>query len=240
MWPPIGPPECRPTPRAMLRTSPRGRVRLDRGILEEPSRNRTPHARRDLRPQYSCHFEDSQTAPSRLSDARGKPRKPCSTARPIDGPPMSLLSPWRLHRHPGREASASCSVTFSWKTGELSRWARWIAPRTRYRLLRVRRPSRFHQPHHHVANTLLRGLRTNAARRDASESLAIDEKLTRCDVQIGALLGCVEMIRSGTTSFHDLFYWEDEMARPCAQSGMRGFLSWSPSMRLSPRSTEAR
>src|SRR2546425_10311155 len=46
MWPPIGPPECRPTPARWLRTSPRGRVRLDRGILEEPSRNRRPRAHR--------------------------------------------------------------------------------------------------------------------------------------------------------------------------------------------------
>src|SRR2546426_12360771 len=55
---------------------------------------------------------------------------------------------------------------------------------------------------------------------------AIDAKLTRRDVQIGAVLGCVEMIRSGTTSFHDLFYWEDEVARAVRESGMRGFLSW--------------
>jgi len=40
------------------------------------------------------------------------------------------------------------------------------------------------------------------------------------------LLGCVEMIRSGTTSFHDLFYWEDEVARAVRESGIRGFLSW--------------
>src|SRR5436309_14821840 len=55
---------------------------------------------------------------------------------------------------------------------------------------------------------------------------AIDAKLTRRDVQIGALLACVEMIRSGTTSFHDLFYWEDEVARAVRESGIRGFLSW--------------
>ena len=81
--------------------------------------------------------------------------------------------------------------------------------------------------HHHVANTLLRGV---ADDRPLEEMLpkasAIDAKLTRRDVQIGALLGCVEMVRSGTTSFHDLFYWEDEVARAVRESGMRGFLSW--------------
>jgi 5-methylthioadenosine/S-adenosylhomocysteine deaminase len=59
-----------------------------------------------------------------------------------------------------------------------------------------------------------------------ARSFPLDAKFTRRDVQLGALLGCVEMIRSGTTSFQDLFYWEDEVARAVRESGMRGFLSW--------------
>lgn len=81
--------------------------------------------------------------------------------------------------------------------------------------------------HQHVANTLLRGLSDDVPLEGLLEkSFAIDAKLTRRDVQIGALLGCVEMIRSGTTSFHDLFYWEDEVARAVREAGVRGFLSW--------------
>ncbi len=81
--------------------------------------------------------------------------------------------------------------------------------------------------HQHAANTLLRGLADDVALEDMlQKSFAIDAKLTRRDVQIGALLGCLEMIRSGTTSFQDLFYWEDEVARAVRESGMRGFLSW--------------
>ncbi len=81
--------------------------------------------------------------------------------------------------------------------------------------------------HQHAANTLLRGLADDVALEEMLEkSFAIDAKLTRRDVQIGALLGCVEMIRSGTTSFQDLFYWEDEVARAVRESGIRGFLSW--------------
>ncbi len=81
--------------------------------------------------------------------------------------------------------------------------------------------------HHHVANTLLRGIADDVPLEEMlPKATAIDAKLTRRDVQIGALLGCVEMIRSGTTSFHDLFYWEDEVARAVRESGMRGFLSW--------------
>lgn len=81
--------------------------------------------------------------------------------------------------------------------------------------------------HHHVPNTLLRGIADDVRLEDMlPRAYAVDAKLTRRDVQVGALLGCVEMIRSGTTSFHDLFYWEDEVARAVRESGMRGFLSW--------------
>lgn len=81
--------------------------------------------------------------------------------------------------------------------------------------------------HHHVANTLLRGIADDVPLEQMLEkSFEIDAKLTRRDVQIGALLACVEMIRSGTTTVHDLFYWEDEVARAVRESGMRGFLSW--------------
>ena len=95
--------------------------------------------------------------------------------------------------------------------------------------------------HHHVANTLLRGVADDVPLEEMlPKASAMDAKLTRRDVQIGALLGCVEMIRSGTTSFHDLFYWEDEVARAVRESGMRGFLSWVTSTRPSRRSTGAR
>jgi len=81
--------------------------------------------------------------------------------------------------------------------------------------------------HHHVANTLLRGVADDVPLQEMlDKTFAFDAKFTRRDVQLGALLACVEMIRSGTTSFHDLFYWEDEVARAVRESGIRGFLSW--------------
>lgn len=81
--------------------------------------------------------------------------------------------------------------------------------------------------HTHVANSLLRGVADDVALEEMLPiAYAVDAKLTRRDVQSGALLGCLEMIRSGTTSFHDLFFWEDEVARAVRESGMRGFLSW--------------
>ncbi|TLZ44477.1 MAG: metal-dependent hydrolase [Methanobacteriota archaeon] len=81
--------------------------------------------------------------------------------------------------------------------------------------------------HNHVPNTLLRGFADDVPLEAMlPKAAAMDTKFTRRDVQVGALLGCVEMIRSGTTSFHDLFYWEDEVSRAVRESGIRGFLSW--------------
>ena len=81
--------------------------------------------------------------------------------------------------------------------------------------------------HHHVANTLLRGVADDVPLEAMLEkAFTVDAQLTRRDVQMGALLGCVEMLKSGTTSFHDLFYWEDEVARGVREAGIRGFLSW--------------
>jgi len=82
--------------------------------------------------------------------------------------------------------------------------------------------------HTHVANTLLRGLADDVPLEAMLEkAFAADAKFTRRDVQVGALLGCLEMLRGGTTSFVDLFYWEDEVARAVREAGMRGFLAWT-------------
>ena len=81
--------------------------------------------------------------------------------------------------------------------------------------------------HNHVANTLLRGLADDVPLEAMlGKAFAADAKFTRRDVQVGALLGCLEMLRGGTTSFVDLFYWEDEVARAVRESGIRGFLAW--------------
>jgi 5-methylthioadenosine/S-adenosylhomocysteine deaminase len=40
----------------------------------------------------------------------------------------------------------------------------------------------------------------------------------------GTLLSCVEMIRSGTTCFCDMYYFEDEVAQATAEAGLRAIL----------------
>ena len=81
--------------------------------------------------------------------------------------------------------------------------------------------------HNHVANTLMRGIADDVPlERMLEKTFAMDAQMTRRDVQSGALLGCVEMLKNGITSFVDLFYWEDEVARAARESGIRAFLAW--------------
>src|SRR2546422_2587084 len=227
MSPPIGPPERRPTPSRWLRTSRRGRVRLDRGLPEEPSRNRRPRAHRDLLPEYACRFEDSRRPVFSSLRFGSEGAKTLSTARSIDGRPMSLLLRGGLiitQDDKRRLVSGDILVEDGRivAVGEADRAADEVIDCSGGAVL----PG-FINLHHHVANTLLRGVADDVPLEELlPRASAIDAKLTRRDVQIGALLGCVEMIRSGTTSFHDLFYWEDEVARAARESGMRGFLSW--------------
>jgi 5-methylthioadenosine/S-adenosylhomocysteine deaminase len=81
--------------------------------------------------------------------------------------------------------------------------------------------------HNHVANTIMRGYADDVHLEQMLEkAFAVDDKLTTRDVQVASLAGCVEMIRTGTTSFVDMFYWENEVARAVRQTGIRGFLGW--------------
>ncbi|HYA54001.1 MAG TPA: amidohydrolase, partial [Thermoplasmata archaeon] len=47
------------------------------------------------------------------------------------------------------------------------------------------------------------------------------------DVEAGARAGIAEMLLSGTTSFLDLYYFEDAVARAVESLGIRGFLGWA-------------
>lgn len=58
-------------------------------------------------------------------------------------------------------------------------------------------------------------------------TFAIDAKRTPEDIAVGATLGCLEMARSGTTTFVDLYYSEDVIAKSVEEVGLRGYLGWA-------------
>jgi len=86
----------------------------------------------------------------------------------------------------------------------------------------------FINAHTHVAMAPLRGIADDRELSGFLETLfAVDARRTEADVEAGARAGVAEMMLSGTTSFLDLYYFEDAVARAVDSLGIRGFLGWA-------------
>ncbi len=82
--------------------------------------------------------------------------------------------------------------------------------------------------HTHVAMALMRSVADDVPlEKFLDRTFAIDARRTAEDVGIGATLGCLEMARTGTTTFVDMYYNEDAIAKSVEQVGLRGFLGWT-------------
>jgi 5-methylthioadenosine/S-adenosylhomocysteine deaminase len=81
--------------------------------------------------------------------------------------------------------------------------------------------------HTHVPMTLFRGLAEDQPlERWLKEKIwPLEAKLKPDDIYAGALLGCFEMIKSGTTCFADMYFYEDMVAKAVVESGLRGVLA---------------
>lgn len=53
-----------------------------------------------------------------------------------------------------------------------------------------------------------------------------EAKLTREHIKVGAYLGALEMIKTGTTAFLDMYFKMDAVAEAVLESGLRGYLSY--------------
>jgi len=80
--------------------------------------------------------------------------------------------------------------------------------------------------HTHAAMTLLRGISDNKELQAWLEEdiFPAEEKMGPEEVYIGSLLGCVEMLESGTTTFNDMYAEMDEVGRAADKSGIRAVL----------------
>jgi 5-methylthioadenosine/S-adenosylhomocysteine deaminase len=80
--------------------------------------------------------------------------------------------------------------------------------------------------HTHVSMTCLRGLADDLPLMTwLNENIfPAEKKLTGEIVFWGALLGCAEMILSGTTTFCDMYLFEDDVARAVDQAGLRALV----------------
>ncbi len=81
--------------------------------------------------------------------------------------------------------------------------------------------------HNHAAMILLRSYADDLPLMEWLEQKIwpIEAKLTAEDVYWGSLGAIVEMIKSGTTCFADMYFFMDETAKAVEESGIRGVLS---------------
>jgi len=81
--------------------------------------------------------------------------------------------------------------------------------------------------HTHLSMTLLRGIADDMPLMEwlNTKIWPIEKNLTPEDCYVGALLGCLEMIKSGTTCFADQYFYMDRVAEAVEKSGIRGVLS---------------
>ncbi len=82
--------------------------------------------------------------------------------------------------------------------------------------------------HTHAAMTLFRGYADDLPLSQWLQQhiWPAETKLTDNDIYSGTLLACLEMIKSGTTCFNDMYFHMDETAKAVEQTGIRASLSY--------------
>src|SRR5579871_5991002 len=81
--------------------------------------------------------------------------------------------------------------------------------------------------HTHAAMSLFRGIADDLRLQDWLEHFifpAEARNVTADFVRWGTRLGCLEMLLTGTTTFTDMYYFEDVVAEAAKEAGMRGVL----------------
>lgn len=81
--------------------------------------------------------------------------------------------------------------------------------------------------HTHLSMTLMRGIADDMPLMEwlTTRIWPIEKKLNGHDCYVGALLGCLEMIKSGTTCFADQYFFMEDVARAVKEAGLRAVLS---------------
>lgn len=85
--------------------------------------------------------------------------------------------------------------------------------------------------HTHAAMVLMRGFGDDLALQEwlTKKIFPTENGLTGDDVYWGTMLACIEMAKSGCTSFADMYFFMEEAAQAVADSGMRAALARSVS-----------
>jgi 5-methylthioadenosine/S-adenosylhomocysteine deaminase len=82
--------------------------------------------------------------------------------------------------------------------------------------------------HGHIAMHAMRGVADDMPLEAfLDRTFAIDAKRTSADIEAGARLGALELLRTGSTSCLDLYYDQDAVARGLTSLGIRSWLGWA-------------
>ena len=82
--------------------------------------------------------------------------------------------------------------------------------------------------HTHAAMSLLRGYADDMPLQAwlGEKIWPLEARLTGSDVYWGTRLACLEMIRTGTTAFQDMYFFMEEAARAAGDAGVRAVLAY--------------
>lgn len=80
--------------------------------------------------------------------------------------------------------------------------------------------------HTHAAMILFRGYGDDLPLKNWLEKKIwpLEKKITKDDVYWGTKLACLEMIKSGTTTFNDMYWWEDWSIKAVEEMGIRAVI----------------
>jgi 5-methylthioadenosine/S-adenosylhomocysteine deaminase len=83
--------------------------------------------------------------------------------------------------------------------------------------------------HTHIPMTLLRGYGDDMLLKNWLEERIwpVESRFDSDSIEIGTKLGLLEMIASGTTTYLDMYFFEDTIGRVTMKAGVRGFLGFA-------------
>jgi len=133
---------------------------------------------------------------------------------------------WVVTQSPSREILRDCSVRVEdgriVKIGDSEHDAEYVVDGSGKVLL----PGLINT-HTHLSMSLMRGFADDMRLQEWLETKIwpLERRLTGEVCYHGALLGCLEMIRTGTTCFMDMYFFLGDVARAVEEAGLRAILS---------------
>ena len=86
----------------------------------------------------------------------------------------------------------------------------------------------FVNTHTHLAMSIFRGYKNDVKLVDWLQNaiFPVEERLKPEDIYWNSYLSCIEMIKSGTTTFNDMYFRMDKTIEAAEKSGLRGIIAW--------------